>query len=318
MGWLYAPGSAGSSLVSAWPQTAAPCATSSGTASPHPSSWPGWRRRSWIALLSPTISDPSTAGHGVAEWISSLRATRVSHSASPASGSESATNATSGPKCDASSTSAARRSPSSRTSPGTFALGSPRCLPTLPSSGSMRSGACSARPRSARRTSASDCSRWPTATAKDSASSGAAAYSTESGRHSGTTLTDAARMWATPCAHDGRRPGADTHSTQGANLSRDVAMWATPTSRNWKDGACRDANVPTNALLGRQVLRTPMAGDLGSSAAVLSPPFVEALMGMPPSWTVPTASALSATEWSRWWRRMRSELLQLECRGVAA
>ena len=43
---------------------------------------------------------------------------------------------------------------------------------------------------------------WPTPTRQDSASSGSAGYSTESGRHSGTTLTDAARMaaWSTPCA----------------------------------------------------------------------------------------------------------------------
>jgi hypothetical protein len=33
---------------------------------------------------------------------------------------------------------------------------------------------------------------WPTPTAGDSNASGSAAYSTESGRHSGTTLTDAA------------------------------------------------------------------------------------------------------------------------------
>jgi len=32
---------------------------------------------------------------------------------------------------------------------------------------------------------------WPTPTAQDAASFGAAAYSTESGRHPGTTLTDA-------------------------------------------------------------------------------------------------------------------------------
>jgi hypothetical protein len=37
---------------------------------------------------------------------------------------------------------------------------------------------------------------WPTATRQDSAQSGAAAYSTESGRHPGTTLTDAASgLW---------------------------------------------------------------------------------------------------------------------------
>ena len=41
-------------------------------------------------------------------------------------------------------------------------------------------------------------------------------------------LESQTRHWATPNAHDGRRPGADLHSTQGANLSRDAALWATP------------------------------------------------------------------------------------------
>jgi hypothetical protein len=49
-------------------------------------------------------------------------------------------------------------------------------------------------------------SGWPTPTRQDAASSGAAGYSTESGRHSGTTLTDAARMagWQTALAHEAR------------------------------------------------------------------------------------------------------------------
>lgn len=43
--------------------------------------------------------------------------------------------------------------------------------------------------------------------------------------------TDASN-WSTPTAHDGRRPGADLRSTQGGNLSRDAALWATPCSRD--------------------------------------------------------------------------------------
>jgi hypothetical protein len=46
---------------------------------------------------------------------------------------------------------------------------------------------------------------WSTPTQQDQASSGAAGYSTESGRHSGTTLTDAANLaaWPTPNAMEG-------------------------------------------------------------------------------------------------------------------
>lgn len=69
----------------------------------------------------------------------------------------------------------------------------------------------------------------------------------------------------------------------------------TPTTRDWKDGACADADVPTNGLLGRQVLRTETVGNAGAGQAVLNPFFVEALMGFPIGWTVPTVSAHSET-----------------------
>jgi hypothetical protein len=36
------------------------------------------------------------------------------------------------------------------------------------------------------------------------------------------------KSWSTPSAHDGRRPGADLHSTQDRNLSREAANWPTP------------------------------------------------------------------------------------------
>jgi hypothetical protein len=72
--------------------------------------------------------------------------------------------------------------------------------------------------------------RWPTATATDAADSGAAGYSTSSGRHSGTTLTDAARL------HAGH--------------------------------------------LGAVTLTA------GPDGLVLSPEFVEALMGLPEGWTL--------------------------------
>jgi len=93
---------------------------------------------------------------------------------------------------------------------------------------------------------------WPTATAADAKASGAAGYSTASGRHAGTTLTDA------------------------------TTRWPTATTRDWKDGACAEANVPTNGLLGRAVPRTT-----GSSRARLNPRWVAQLMGYPHDWLAP-------------------------------
>lgn len=65
---------------------------------------------------------------------------------------------------------------------------------------------------------------WPTARATDGSKGGP----NQAGSSGDLMLPSAACQWATPNAHDGRRPGADIHSTQGANLSRDAAMWPPP------------------------------------------------------------------------------------------
>ena len=92
---------------------------------------------------------------------------------------------------------------------------------------------------SSRRTVA--LAHWPTATRQDSASSGSRNYSTESGRHSGTTLTDAARMASWPTCQS--RDGANSRSgmperTGGRRRNLDdyvtLASWATPATRDWK------------------------------------------------------------------------------------
>lgn len=129
------------------------------------------------------------------------------------------------------------------------------------------------------------------------------------GNGMGTPLTIAAQLWGTPTSHE--RTHAPRDVANGIQLANQAATWATPTSRDWKDGTNPSEAVPTNGLLGRQAPRTALDGDAGSSKAVLSPSFVEALMGLPPSWTVPTVSAVSATPWSLWWRRWRSELLRI-------
>lgn len=75
---------------------------------------------------------------------------------------------------------------------------------------------------------------WPTATRQDAASSGSAGYSTASGRHSGTTLTDAARStWPTPQSRDGansRSGMVERTGGQRRNLDDYVmlASWPTP------------------------------------------------------------------------------------------
>jgi hypothetical protein len=85
---------------------------------------------------------------------------------------------------------------------------------------------------------------WPTPTAMNMVRSPetlakSAAYRKEkAGRNTVPEyLAETAAKWPTPTAHDGRRPGADHHSTQAGNLSRDAAGWSTPRSSDGEKGA---------------------------------------------------------------------------------
>lgn len=109
---------------------------------------------------------------------------------------------------------------------------------------------------------------WPTTTAKDAASSGAYGYNGQNFM----TLTDAVRQ----------------------------ASWATPTTRDHKDGSYQP-NVPENALLGRQVWQASGPTATGSPAGTekpgqLNPAHSRWLMGFPPEWD---ACAPTATRSSR-------------------
>src|SRR5262245_58911926 len=124
--WLYVPSlsaleSAASTL--AWPDGVAPFVWSSGTLSPQPASWKGWRKRSWIKRLSGLTCEPSMLARGVEQSISSARAIHASHSHTLAIEQVPTTNDTCGLRSTESSKSAARPSCSAKTSEDTFRLG---------------------------------------------------------------------------------------------------------------------------------------------------------------------------------------------------
>lgn len=268
-----------------------------------------WSKGGWIRLLSGATFRPSTLELGGDEPISSSGAIRASLFPSLGFAEELTTNATCGRKSSGSSSTPELRSCSSRTSPVISGSDSTRSSRTLPRSGSMRSGTCFPRARSEHRTDVRGCSLWPTAATTDSSSS--ARHTTKAGNmHAGTSLTDAARAWPTPTAHDGRRPGPDLKSTQGGNLARDAALWSTPDSGVFNDGESLEsferrreelrikgyngngAGTPLavqvkgwNSPDSPRSETISRAGDNGSPAAVLHPSFVEALMGFPIGWT---------------------------------
>lgn len=84
----------------------------------------------------------------------------------------------------------------------------------------------------------------------------------------------------------------------------DGSAWATPTSRDWKDGS--DTKTPVNSYLGRQVVRFfhrhPVHQTGKESRPKLNPLFVEKLMGLPHGWT-----DFAPLETESYLRRLRSQ-----------
>jgi hypothetical protein len=108
------------------------------------------------------------------------------------------------------------------------------------------------------RTDGSALSFWPTAVAKDAADSGSAGYPTESGRHSGTTLTDAIRQWPTPnVPNGGRTTSVTNYAADGSKRQRDLRavaahwpepdLWRTPAAGHAQKGA---SQPPEKRLAG--------------------------------------------------------------------
>ena len=147
---------------------------------------------------------------------------------------------------------------------------------------------------SAHRTSGSGSTGWPTARANDSKKGANSLPENRRGLSYAAALTG----WPTPDA-SAFNVGSDikTHlkrveklkakkiNGNGAGLPLGIvsqmAGWATPTSRDHKDGASDLSNTPINALLGRQVSLSPAPTEKRGS---LNPAFVRWLMGFPTAW----------------------------------
>ena len=138
---------------------------------------------------------------------------------------------------------------------------------------------------------------WPTTTSTDVKASGAEGYSTASGRHSGTTLTDAVRPWATvktadaaspdPASGDGARQGSD-------GLACEVRAWPTVAARDYKTG-----ELP-NRVGSESLSAAGGAASLGQFGRRLSPDWTECLQGFPPGWTNPTGPRMHVERDPRW------------------
>ena len=132
-------------------------------------------------------------------------------------------------------------------------------------------------------------SAWPTATSKDSAASGAAGYSTASGRHPGTTLTDAANgLWARPQARDWKDSGPTQGERKSPNLGTQAHSAGLLDQGNHStSGKSRDwPNLVSTSPTGG---RHGFDGGAGSRRkltirGVLNSHWVASLMNYPPDW----------------------------------
>lgn len=232
------------------------------------------KKAPWILALCGRMPGPSTASLGVERWISSLLDTPASPSATPVRDGEQTTPGTSGPMSSGSSGRQELLWPSSRTSMGTFDGECLKCSRTLPNWGSMRSGACSLRPKPEPLTAESGSSSWPTAVVGDSRSS--ARHTTTTGvMKDGTTLTDAMRQWPTPNAcliNDSESP----ESFRGR-------------AAKWKEEKGFHNSAPLTIVSKEHSPQAPKetgAESRKGSGPRLNPNFVEWLMGFPDGWTV--------------------------------
>ena len=263
------------------------------------SSWlRAWKKGGWIRRLFTRMPEPSMADRGVAEWISSLPATRASHSVSLAKDLQKPTQGTSGQTSSESSARYVQHSLFSRTCKDTSSAASAPSSVTLTNWGSMRSGEFIQRPKLDTRTAATGSSSWPTPNGSlvndgECVQSFLARQTKWAHKyHNSMPLTVKVKQWPTPRAITGGAESAQRKQelgrtrSGGSDLQAEAQNWATPTARDYKDGTDPSPNAPTNALLGRQAPRVSGQMSPSSTGRRLNPWFVEWLMSFPAGWTV--------------------------------
>ena len=300
MSWLYTPaqvedfsavGSSDSGLS----------ATLRMTPTASASSEPGSRTATLTMPRSGTMPEHSTGDPGLDSWMSSLRASPASPSASPADGRGRQTSGTSGRTRSASY---AKWDPASacwRTSQ--VCLLTTTLAPysgSWPQAGSMRSGECYRRPRLEHRTYAGGSGYWPTPNVEDAGRQGDAEWAARwAAGEKVPTPHQRLRtkvLWPTPRAIYGEHPGMkdDQHLT-GA-----VQMWPTP--RAQKVGGYSSPRFrPTLEQTVRGISLEEAQAIEERIGGQLNPRWVEWLMGVPIGWV--SCAPLAICRFREWWQK---------------
>lgn len=270
---------------------------SSGKPTQQASSQVEWSKVPWIAALSSTIWNPSTAERFATAWISSLPVSPVRAQASPENDEGLPTRDGSGPKYGESRASVELRCCSSRTCPGcstsTKARHSAKFSTTWPRSGGLRSGIAFLRQPSAPRTSAIvSSSSLPTPTASQYGSSqngingkGGANERPSAGTPSLYQMATRG-MLPTPLARDHKGPTSEHRNSPTLPDLATRGMLPTPT-------ATKESGRNAGTTLTDATCRP--GGRASSEGLRLSPLFVEWMMGLPEGWTMPHGTSVSTS-----------------------
>lgn len=291
-----------------------------------------WRRAlrtaGWMRPLSGWgICENSTLPPGVVSWIASLGAIHANRSASPANGEATKMTATYGLVLPPLSRPSGPAGASSRTFPDTSRWDSIRSARTYREWATALRQEYSARPKLGPVIGASGCSSWPTA----KVATGDYSYSQGDKNKPVPNLQGAAKSWGTPRASDGEKGGPNSRDGSGSlHLASQAVMWPTPATRDYRSPNSQDSQDRRNAgsARGQQLPNfvadlsrssrpaqpTPDGPQSSETSRVLSPLFVERLMGLPQEWTSATASTdcgPAVMPSCHWWRRMRGSLSTL-------
>lgn len=208
-----------------------------------PSPSRSWFQRSgkvsFIRLLCGAMPEPSTAAHGVEAWTASLAASRASRIALLDGSREATTSVISGPMPDASSSSRAHGSSSSRMSGACSRRGLTKSLEqsgygeTFASLVSRLRSDCSRRRKSARAMSVrgSSFSAWLTPSANEDAAGTVDGKMQRMLTHQAKETSD---LWSTTRSSDGEKGGPNqAFGAGGMPLPAQTAQWATPQARDY-------------------------------------------------------------------------------------
>ena len=129
---------------------------------------------------------------------------------------------------------------------------------------------------------------WPTACTTDAASAARHTTDPDGAMHPGTTLTDAARLWATPAAANWRSGsvGDECFDRNSRPLQEQVLRtWPTPTTSDTNGAADPDSRE------GGPALRDLVGSSSAGGGRFLNPAWVAWLMGFPAGWLDGTSDA---------------------------